>query len=83
MLGTQSLDELAQSLFKALPTQLQNLDETLKQQFKSILQTSFERLDLVTREEFDIQCKVLARTREKLEALQLQVTQLMNTKTEK
>ena len=82
MLGTQSLDELAQSLFKALPTQLQNLDETLKQQFKSILQTSFERLDLVTREEFDIQCKVLARTREKLEALQLQVNQLMNTKTE-
>lgn len=83
MLGTQSLDELAQSLFKALPNHLQNLDDTLKQQFKSILQTSFDHLNLVTREEFNIQCKVLARTREKLEALQLQVNQLMNTKTEK
>jgi len=38
----------------------------------------FQRMDLVTREEFDIQSKVLARTREKLEALEAKVAALEN-----
>jgi BMFP domain-containing protein YqiC len=46
-------------------------------QFKDILQATFTRMDLLTREEFDAQVKVLARTREKVEALQQQLDELL------
>ncbi|MBI1890264.1 MAG: accessory factor UbiK family protein [Burkholderiales bacterium] len=43
---------------------------------KALLQQGFTKLDLVTREEFDIQSQVLAKTRAKLEALEARVTEL-------
>ncbi|MBA2657011.1 MAG: accessory factor UbiK family protein [Tatlockia sp.] len=70
-------DELAKKLFSALPTSLQTMEKEIEQKFKEILQSAFARLDLVTREEFDIQTKVLARTREKLDSLQAQVQNLL------
>ena len=42
----------------------------MEKQFKSVLENAFNRLELVTREEFEIQKKVLLRTREKLERLE-------------
>lgn len=50
--------------------------EMLQQQIKMMLQSSFAKLDLVTRDEFDAQSAVLARTREKLEQLEVQVAEL-------
>ena len=52
-------------------------------QFKEILHATFTRMDLVTREEFDVQIKVLARTREKIESLQHQVDTLLQEKNSK
>lgn len=77
MLDPKVFDDLAQKLFSALPTSLQNIEKDIQQKFKEILQATFTRLDLITREEFDVQCKVLARTRDKLEQLQEQVNQLV------
>lgn len=54
--------------------------EDLEQNFRSVLQSSLSRLDLVTREEFDVQQAVLARTREKLEALELRLESLEEKK---
>jgi len=54
--------------------------EDLEQSFRSVLQSSLSRLDLVTREEFDVQQAVLARTREKLEALELRLESLEEKK---
>nr|WP_150699117.1 accessory factor UbiK family protein [Pandoraea terrae] len=48
----------------------------IERNVKSLLNQGFNRLDLVTREEFDIQAQVLARTREKLEALEKRVAEL-------
>jgi BMFP domain-containing protein YqiC len=48
----------------------------LQQQIKQMLQSSFSKLDLVTRDEFDAQAAVLSRTREKLEQLEAQVAAL-------
>jgi BMFP domain-containing protein YqiC len=48
----------------------------LEKNMKSMLNQGFSRLDLVTREEFDVQAQVLAKTREKLEALELRVAEL-------
>ena len=53
--------------------------ERFKEQMKSVLQGTFDRLDIVTREEFDAQKAVLLRTREKVEALEQQLKALEET----
>ncbi|STX50617.1 Uncharacterized protein conserved in bacteria [Legionella busanensis] len=80
MLDSKLFDDLTKKLFTTLPLDLQNLEKETRQKFKEVLQSTFSRLDLVTREEFDIQLKVLARTREKLENLQTQVNELIEKK---
>lgn len=70
------LDELARQLAAAVPKNLRALGEDLEKNFRSVLTAGFERMDLVTREEFDLQSAVLERTREKLEALQSRIEAL-------
>jgi BMFP domain-containing protein YqiC len=77
MFDPKQFDDLATKLFATLPTSLQNIEKDIQQKFKEILQAAFAHMDLVTREEFDVQCKVLARTREKTEQLQLQIDELL------
>lgn len=76
MFDPKQFDDLAKKLFSTLPSSLQNLEKDIEQKFKEVLQSTFARLDLITRDEFDVQTKVLARTREKLELLQKQVEEL-------
>ena len=80
MFDPKQFEDLAKKLYTALPTSLQNFENEIQQKFKEILQTAFTRLDLVTREEFDVQIKVLARTREKVDALQTQVQTMIDAK---
>lgn len=76
MFDPKQFEALTQKLFAVLPPSLQNFENDIQQKFKEILQSFFSHLDLVTREEFDVQIKVLARTREKVEALQQQIEAL-------
>ena len=78
MFDTKQFDELASKLFAALPDSFQHFEKELQQKFKEVLQSAFNRLDLITREEFDVQVKVLTRTREKVEKLQEQVDALLH-----
>lgn len=80
MFNTKHFDDLARKLFAVLPTSVNNIEKEIQQKFNEILQVAFNRMDLITRDEFDVQTKVLARTREKLEALQQQVDLLMTSK---
>ena len=73
MIDLAQLDELARRLSSLVPPGLRESREDLQQNFKSVLQAGLGKLDLVTREEFDVQRAVLARTREKLEALERQL----------
>lgn len=73
MFDASKLDAIAQKLYQSLPQGIQDIEADLKQTFHSILSQAFSELNLVTREEFDAQVKVLARTREKVEALQKQL----------
>ena len=82
MFDPKSFEELAKKLYTALPTSLQNFENEIQQKFKDILQSAFTHMDLVTREEFDVQIKVLSRTREKVDALQMQVQALLDIKTD-
>lgn len=77
MFDPKQFDDLAKKLFSTLPTSLQNLEKDIQHKFKEVLQATFAKMDLVTRDEFDVQAKVLARTREKLEHLQKQVDELI------
>jgi BMFP domain-containing protein YqiC len=74
-----NLDDLARRLTEAVPQNLKAMGEDLERNFKSLLQTGLERMDLVTREEFDVQVAVLARTREKLEALEARLAEMQET----
>ena len=77
MFNPTQLQELAQRLVAALPPGLHTLEQDIQQQFNDILQAALTRMDILTREEFDIQVKVLARTREKVDALQQQLERLL------
>lgn len=76
MIDLNHIDELARRLSGLVPPSLREGREELQQNFKSVLQTGLSRLDLVTREEFDVQRAVLLHTREKLDQLQRAVAEL-------
>ena len=81
MIDLAQLDELARRLSSLVPPGLREGREELQQNFKSVLQAGLGKLDLVTREEFEVQRAVLARTREKLEALERDLSGLIGTQT--
>jgi BMFP domain-containing protein YqiC len=70
------IDDLAQRLAGAVPGSVSALRRDLEQNFKGVLQSQLSRLDLVTREEFDVQAAVLKRTRAKLAALEKRLAAL-------
>ena len=81
MIDLNHIDELARRLGDLVPPGLrghssEQMREELQQAFKGALQSGLARLDLVTREEFDVQRAVLLRTREKLDALERAVAAL-------
>lgn len=76
MIDLTQLDDLARRLGGLLPPSLREGREELQENFKSVLQAGLARLDLVTREEFEVQRAVLLKTREKLEALERLVAEL-------
>ncbi|AGH39061.1 hypothetical protein F542_4730 [Bibersteinia trehalosi USDA-ARS-USMARC-188] len=82
MLNPKNLESIAQQLHNALPQPLKNLGIDLEEKFKQILQAQLAKLDVVTREEFDVQSQVLLRTREKLNELEKRLDTLLNDKSE-
>ena len=72
----KSLDELARKLAEAVPPGLAALRDDLERNFKAVLQAGLAKLDLVTRQEFDIQAAVLRRSRERLEELEQRIAAL-------
>jgi BMFP domain-containing protein YqiC len=73
MLNTATLDELARKIGRAIEA---SPAKDIEKNIKALLQSGLQRMDLVPREQFEIQAQVLLRTREKLEALEARVTEL-------
>jgi len=69
-MSDKSIEDLARKLAEAVPEGLRSMRNDLEASFRSVLQSGLGKLDLVTREEFEVQEAVLARAREKLEALE-------------
>lgn len=76
MLDPKQLDEISRRIAEIMPPGIHEVKQDLQENVHSVLQSAFARLDLVTREEFEVQSAVLSRTREKVEALEAQVASL-------
>ncbi len=72
----ESLEQLSKRISSLIPSDLKHMQGDIENNIHSLLQSSLTKMNLVTREEFDIQSAVLQRTREKLEQLEKQVAQL-------
>ena len=72
----ESIENLARKLAESVPEGLRSMRDDLESNFRAVLRASLAKLDLVTRDEFEVQEAVLERTREKLEALEERLAEL-------
>lgn len=72
----KQLDELTDRMMDLLPSGVKDMQQDLEKNIRALMQSTFAKMNLVTREEFDVQSAVLARTREKLEKLEKQLDEL-------
>jgi ubiquinone biosynthesis accessory factor UbiK len=70
------IDEIARRLLESVPPALRTVQKDLETNFRAVLRSSLAKLDVVTRDEFDTQTRVLQRTREKLEQLEARLREL-------
>ena len=75
-MNDNSIEGLAKKLADAVPEGLKTVRDDLEQNFRAVLKSGLSKLDLVTRDEFEVQEAVLERTRAKLEALEAKVAEM-------
>jgi len=76
MIDNHSLNELADRLSAAIPDSIKTLKSDINSNIRAILESGLRQMNLVSREEFDVQCALLARTQEKLRQLQDEIEAL-------
>lgn len=76
MLNPSQLESMAKKIADIVPEGFGEMPAGMQSQVKTVLATAFDKMDLVSREEFDIQTAVLSKTRAKLEQLEKQVAEL-------
>jgi ubiquinone biosynthesis accessory factor UbiK len=76
MIDPKMIDQLAEQLSASIPSGFRTLQNDIAKNFRASLEAGLSKLDLVTREEFEVQSAVLTRTREKLATLEKQLAEL-------
>ncbi len=76
--NSTALDDLARRLAESVPEHLREFGRDMEANFKAVLQAQLSKLDLVSRQEFDVQAEVLARTRAQLAALEARLKDIEN-----
>jgi len=76
MLNAKKIEEIAKQVTEAIPPGLKNLANDFEDKTKTVLQRKLSQLDVVTREEFDVQTQVLIKTRAKLTELEARLAEL-------
>ena len=76
MINAKKIEEIAKQVTDSIPAGLKDLANEMEDKTKVVLQRKLSQLDVVTREEFDVQTQVLIKTRAKLEELEQKVAQL-------
>ena len=76
MMFKEKIEEVLADVSSALPKDMQKFKQEIENNLRATLQASFSKMDLVTREEFDIQTALLQRTRAQLDELQSKLAAL-------
>ncbi|GLX78408.1 hypothetical protein tinsulaeT_17480 [Thalassotalea insulae] len=76
MINAKKIEEIAKQVTESIPPSLKNLASDFEDKTKTVLQRKLSQLDVVSREEFDVQTQVLLKTREKLEQLEAKIAEL-------
>jgi BMFP domain-containing protein YqiC len=76
MINTKKIEQIAKQIHESMPKGLREFGDDAEKNIRQVLQAQFSRLDLINREEFDIQTQVLLRTREKLVQLEQRIIEL-------
>ena len=75
-LDTQTLDEIVRKISSAIPDDLKTAKQNLEKNARSAAEGVFQRLDLVTREEFDVQSKMLSKSQQRIKELEQRIKEL-------
>ncbi|MFV9997511.1 MAG: accessory factor UbiK family protein [Arsenophonus endosymbiont of Dermacentor nuttalli] len=78
MLAAKKIEQIVRQIKDSLPQGIHDLGEDLDKKLRATLQSQLGKLDLVSREEFDIQTQILLRTREKIMQMEKRIEQLEN-----
>ena len=76
MIDPKKIEQIARQVHESMPKGLRDLGDDVEKKIRQVLQSQLTRLDLVSREEFDVQPQVLLRTREKLALLEQRISDL-------
>jgi len=76
MINAKKIEEIAKQVTESIPPSLKNLATDLEDKTKTVLQRKLSQLDVVSREEFDVQTQVLIKTREKIADLEAKLAEL-------
>jgi BMFP domain-containing protein YqiC len=75
-MNSSGLDELARRLAESVPESVRSFGRDLEGNFKAVLQAQLSKLDLVSRQEFDVQAAILERTQAKLTAMEARLKEI-------
>jgi BMFP domain-containing protein YqiC len=78
MIDPKKIEQIARQVHESMPKGIREFGDDVEKKVRQVLQSQLTRLDLVSREEFDVQTQVLLRTREKLALLEQRLTELEN-----
>lgn len=78
MIDAKKIEQIAEQITNAIPPGVKNIADNVEDKIKTVLQSKLSQLDVVSREEFDVQTQVLAKTRAKLEQLEKDLEELKN-----
>lgn len=76
MINAKKIEEIAKQVTDSIPPGVKNMANDFEDKAKSVLQSKLSQLDVVTREEFDVQTQVLIKTREKISELEAKLAEL-------
>ncbi|HDT6544891.1 TPA: accessory factor UbiK family protein [Kluyvera ascorbata] len=81
MIDPKKIEQIARQVHESMPKGLREFGDDIEKKVRQVIQSQLTRLDVVSREEFDVQTQVLLRTREKLALLEQRISELENRDT--
>ncbi|HIP76791.1 MAG TPA: accessory factor UbiK family protein [Psychromonas hadalis] len=76
MFNPKKLEDIAKQVSESMPEGVKSFGEEIERKVKQVLQSKLSQLDMVSREEFDVQTQVLLRTREKIASLETKLAEI-------